>query len=235
MSESRRRLTVSTLAHYFGLQCDEYLRLSNNSSTNFKSTETLKDSLTKQRGIDFESNIKSYYSTSILENITDETEFLSYLHTNLNSHNDNVRIGYNIKFRWTYDQNLESNYKPDFLLLKHLPNNENRIEITIADAKSSSQMRIEHCIQVALYALDLRVWIERHQLDQQVFINDFGQIWLPTTTATNEKNQSIPYENKRFPLRKLEERLRYERQRMDDVGTLFILFICITLSSTSYT
>jgi len=209
VSESRRRLTVSTLAHYFGLQCDEYLRLSNNSSTNFKSTETLKDSLTKQRGIDFESNIKSYYSTSILENITDETEFLSYLHTNLNSHNDNVRIGYNIKFRWTYDQNLESNYKPDFLLLKHLPNNENRIEITIADAKSSSQMRIEHCIQVALYALDLRVWIERHQLDQQVFINDFGQIWLPTTTATNEKNQSIPYENKRFPLRKLEERLRY--------------------------
>ena len=64
---------------------------------------------------------------------------------------------------------LQTNNKPNFLLLKHLENDENRIEITIADAKSSSRMRIEHCIQVALYTMDLRVWIERNQLDQHVF------------------------------------------------------------------
>ncbi len=199
---SRRPLTVSTLAHYFGLQCDEYLRLSLNTSNEFKSSDTLKDSLTKQRGITFESNIKSYYSSSILSNIHDEHEFLSYLRSSIVSPGE-FAIGYNIKFRWTYDKNLDSNYKPDFLLIKHQNKNENRIEITIADAKSSSRMRIEHCIQVALYGIDLRVWIERNQLDEHIFINDFGEIWLPS------EDESIPYEKKIFPLSKLQERLRY--------------------------
>jgi len=197
-----RPLTVSTLAHYFGLQCDEYLRLSLNLSNESNNSDTLKDSLTKQRGITFESNIKSYHSSSILSNIHDEHEFLRYLRSSNLSPNE-IRIGYNIKFRWSYDKHLQSNYKPDFLLLKHLNNNENRIEITIADAKSSFRMRIEHCIQVALYAIDLRIWIERNQLDQHVFINDFGEIWLPS------ENQLIPYEKKLFPMIKLQERLRY--------------------------
>ncbi len=164
-------------------------------------SDTLKDSLTKQRGITFESNIKSYHSSSILLNIHDEHEFLNYLRSSNLSSNE-IRIGYNIKFRWSYDKHLESNYKPDFLLLKYLNNNENRIEITIADAKSSSRIRIEHCIQVALYAIDLRIWIERNQLDEQVFINDFGEIWLPSG------NNLIPYEKKIFPMKKLQEKLR---------------------------
>lgn len=64
-------------------------------------------------------------------------------------------------------------------------------------------MRIEHCIQVALYAIDLRIWIERNQLDEHVFINEFGEIWLPS------KDDLIPYEKKIFPMLKLQERLRY--------------------------
>jgi len=64
-------------------------------------------------------------------------------------------------------------------------------------------MRIEHSIQVALYAIDLRVWLERNQLDEHVFINDFGEIWLPS------ENNLIPYEKKIFPMTKLQERLRY--------------------------
>jgi len=63
-------------------------------------------------------------------------------------------------------------------------------------------MRIEHSIQVALYAIDLRVWLERNQLDEHVFINDFGEIWLPS------ENNLIPYEKKIFPMTKLQERLR---------------------------
>jgi hypothetical protein len=81
--------------------------------------------------------------------------------------------------------------------------NGNRIEITIADAKSSSRMRIEHCIQVALYAIDLRVWIERNKLDQDIFINDIGQIWLPS------ENELLPYERKHFPMEKLRARLEH--------------------------
>jgi hypothetical protein len=197
-----RSLTVSTLAHYFGLQCDEYLRLSVTSKIESYNSDVLKSSLAKQRGISFENNIKSYHSSSILSNIHDENEFFSYLHSSISSSNE-LGIGYNIKFRWSYDKNLESNYKPDFLLLKNLNTNENRIEITVADAKSSSRMRIEHCIQVALYAMDLRVWIERHKLDEHVFINDIGEIWLPS------EDQLIPYEKKIFPMSKLQERLRY--------------------------
>jgi hypothetical protein len=63
-------------------------------------------------------------------------------------------------------------------------------------------MRIEHSIQVALYAIDLRVWLERNQLDEHIFINDFGEIWLPS------ENNLIPYEKKIFPMTKLQERLR---------------------------
>lgn len=107
-----------------------------------------------------------------------------------------------MKFRWTYDQNLQSNYKPDFLLIKPLLNNENRIEITIADAKSSSRMRIEHCIQVALYAIDLRTWLEKNKLDEHIFINDIGEIWLPS------ENTLVPYEKKTFPMIRLQDRLR---------------------------
>ncbi|CAF4932287.1 unnamed protein product [Rotaria sp. Silwood1] len=51
-------------------------------------------------------------------------------------------------------------YKPDFLLIKYLNNSEDQIEITIVDAKSSLHIRIEHCIQVSLYAIDLTVWIK---------------------------------------------------------------------------
>ena len=164
----------------------------------------LKDSLTKERGINFESIIKCYHSSIILSNIDNEDQFLNYLRSSIISP-DEIRIGYNIKFRWSYDNNIQSNYKPDFLILKHLNNNktENRIEITIADAKSSSRLRIEHYIQVALYSIDLKIWIERNQLDQYVFINEYGQIWLPS-----QNNQLIPYEKKYFPLLKLEERLR---------------------------
>ncbi|CAF1331951.1 unnamed protein product [Adineta steineri] len=201
-SQSRRPLTVSTLAHYFGLQCDEYLRLSIKSTNESNKSDTLTNSLTKQRGITFESNLKSYYSASILSNIQDEHQFLPYLRS-LISNPTELRIGYNIKFRWTYDNHLQSHYKPDFLLIKHLPTNENRIEITIADAKSSSRMRIEHCIQVALYAIDLRLWLERNKLDEHIFINTFGEIWLPND------NDLIPYEKKVFPMMKLQERLQH--------------------------
>ena len=193
-----RPLTVSTLAHYFGLQCDEYLRLSLNSSDQLKNAETLKDSLTKQRGIQFESDIKSFYSSSILSDIHNEQQFLSYLRSSLVNPRP-FSIGYNIKFHWNYDDNLQSNYKPDFLLIK--TSNDNRLEIIIVDAKSSSRLRIEHCVQVALYAMDLRVWIERNQLDEAVFINDFGQIWLPS------EDREILFEKKIFPLKKLQDRL----------------------------
>ena len=64
-------------------------------------------------------------------------------------------------------------------------------------------MRIEHCIQVALYAIDLRIWIERNKLDENVFINDIGQIWLPS------ENEIIPYEKKYFPMEKLRARLEH--------------------------
>ena len=198
---SRRPLTVSSLAHYFGLQCDEYLRLSLTSTDQLKNHDTFKDSQTKQRGIQFESNIQSHYSSSILSDIHDENQFLSYLHSLIGSPSRSFSIGYNIKFRWSYDGSLQSNYKPDFLLIRHLNENENRIEITIADAKSSSRLRVEHCIQVALYAMDLRVWLERNQLDEQVFINEFGQIWLPS------EDPSILFEKKVFPLSKLQDRL----------------------------
>jgi len=200
--QTRRPLNVSTLAHYFGLQCDEYLRLSLNSSNESTKSDTLNNSLTKQRGISFEANIKSYYSSLILSNIHNEHEFLSYLRSSISNPSE-FRIGYNIKFQWTYDKHLQSSYKPDFLLIKPLVNNENRIEITIADAKSSSRMRIEHCIQVVLYAIDLRIWIERNKLDEYVFINKFGEIWLPSD------NELIPYEKKIFPMSKLQERLEH--------------------------
>ncbi|CAF3516523.1 unnamed protein product [Rotaria sp. Silwood1] len=201
--QTRRPLTVSTLAHYFGLQCDEFLRLSLNSEIESNNFDTLKNVLLKHRGISFETDIKSYHSPSILSNIHDEDEFLFYLRSSISSPTDELRIAYNVKFHWTYDKHLQSNYKPDFLLIKHLTNNENRIQITIADAKSSSRMRIEHCIQVALYAIDLRIWIERNKLDEHVFINDFGEIWLPSD------DELIPYEKKIFPMSKLQERLRY--------------------------
>ncbi|CAF1163663.1 unnamed protein product [Rotaria sordida] len=200
--QSHRPLTVSTLAHYFGLQCDEFLRLSLNSQINSNNSDTLKNILTKHRGISFEADIKSYHSQSILSNIHNEDEFLFYLRSSISSPIDELRIAYNVKFHWTYDKHLQSNYKPDFLLIKHLINNDNRIQITIADAKSSSRMRIEHCIQVALYAIDLRIWIERNKLDEYVFINDLGEIWLPSD------NELIPYEKKNFPMAKLQERLR---------------------------
>ncbi|CAF4377402.1 unnamed protein product [Rotaria sp. Silwood2] len=199
----RRSLTVSTLAHYFGLQCGEFLRLSLNSQIESNSHDTLKSFLMKHRGISFETGIKSYHSQSILSNIHEEDEFLSYLHSSISSPTEELRIAYNVKFHWTYDNQLQSNYKPDFLLIKHLINNENRIQITIADAKSSSRMRIEHCIQVALYAIDLRIWIERNKLDEYVFIHDFGEIWLPS------ESELIPYEKKIFPMTKLQERLRH--------------------------
>ncbi|CAF4027514.1 unnamed protein product [Rotaria sordida] len=176
--QSRRPLTISTLAHYFGLQCDEFLRLSLNPHIESKHSDTLKNSLTKQRGISFEDSIKSYHSSSILSDIHDEHEFLSYLRSSILKPTES-RIGYNIKFQWKYDEHIQSHYKPDFLLIKHLNNNENRIEITIADAKSSPRIRIEHCIQLTLYAIDLTVWIERNKLNQYVFINDIGEIWLP--------------------------------------------------------
>ncbi|CAF3400715.1 unnamed protein product [Rotaria socialis] len=199
-SRSNRPLTVSTLAHYFGLQCDEFLRLSLNSQIESNNADNFKNVLTKRRGILFEADIKAYYSKSILSNIHDEYDFLSYLQSSISSPTE-TRIAYNVKFHWTYDKNLESNYKPDFLLVKHLTNNENRIQITIADAKSSSHMRIEHCVQVALYGIDLRIWIERNKLDAHVFINDIGEVWLPSG------NVLMPYEKKTFPMTKLQERL----------------------------
>ena len=134
-----------------------------------------------------------------MSNIHDEYEFLSYLRSSTLSSNE-FRIVHNVKFYWTYDENLQSNYKPDFLLIKH---NENRIEISIADAKSSSRMRIEHCIQIALYAIALRKWIEQNQLDEYVLLNDIGEIWLPND------NELIPYKKKIFPMTKLQERLKY--------------------------
>lgn len=158
--------------------------------------------MTKQRGISFESDIKSYHGPSILSNIHDENDFLIYLRSSISSLTQ-PRIAYNVKFHWTYDRNLQSNYKPDFLLLTKLSNNENRIQITIADAKSSSCMRIEHCIQVALYAIDLQIWIERNQLDEHVFINDIGEIWLPNNDGV------MPYQKKFFPMHKLKERLKH--------------------------
>ncbi|CAF4435686.1 unnamed protein product, partial [Rotaria sp. Silwood2] len=187
-----RPLTISTLAHYFGLQCDEFLRLSLSSEIESKYSNTSKNSLTKQRGISFEDAIKSYHSSSILSDIHDEYEFLSYLRSSISKPTE-FRIGYNIKFQWKYDKHIQSNYRPDFLLIKHLNNNEKRIEITIAEAKSSSRIRIEHCIQVTFYAIDLTVWIKQNKLDQYVFINDIGEIWLPS------ENKIIPYEKKIFP------------------------------------
>ncbi|UJR29914.1 hypothetical protein I4U23_017462 [Adineta vaga] len=195
-------LTVSTLAHYFGLRCDEYLRLSLNSSSESTKSETLTNTLVKQRGITFEANLKSYYSSSILTNIFNDKQFLLYLRSIISNPISDLQIGYNIKFPWTYDKHLRSSYKPDFLLIRQLDGNDNRIEITIADAKSSLRVRIEHCIQVALYAIDLRVWIEQNQLDEFVFINQFGEIWLPND------NQTLPYERKVFPMIKLQEKLR---------------------------
>ncbi|CAF3378694.1 unnamed protein product, partial [Rotaria sp. Silwood2] len=174
-----RPLTISTLAHYFGLQCDEFLRLSLSSEIESKYSNTSKNSLTKQRGISFEDSIKSYHSSSILSDIHDEYEFLSYLRSSISKPTE-FRIGYNIKFQWKYDKHIQSDYRPDFLLIKHLNNNEKQIEITIAEAKSSSRIRIEHCIQVTFYAIDLTVWIKQNKLDQYVFINDIGEIWLPT-------------------------------------------------------
>ena len=58
-------------------------------------------------------------------------------------------------------------------------------------------MRIEHCIQVALYGMDLLVWIERNKLDEHVFINDIGEIWLPS------EDELIPYEKKVFSNEKI--------------------------------
>ncbi|CAF2060799.1 unnamed protein product [Rotaria magnacalcarata] len=199
--QSRRPLNVSTLAHYFGLQCDEFLRLSLNAQIESNNTEHLKNFLQKQRGISFENDIKQYHIQSILSNIHDEHEFLTYIQSSIASPTE-PRIAYNVKFHWTSDKHLQSNYKPDFLLIKHIVNNDNRIQITIADAKSSFRMRIEHCIQVSLYAIDLQVWIERNRLDEHVFINDIGEIWLPSD------NNLIPYEKKTFPMIKLQERLK---------------------------
>ncbi|CAF1397039.1 unnamed protein product [Adineta ricciae] len=203
LSTQHRPLTISTLAHYFGLQCDEYLRLTLNPSSESTKSETLTSFLTKQRGISFEEKLKAYYSASILSNVTTSQDFLSYLRSALLNPVKDLRIGYNVKFPWTYDQSLQSNYKPDFLLMRHSWKDGHRIEITIADAKSSARMRVEHCVQVALYGIDLRVWIERNQLDQRVYINSFGEIWLPN------ENSTIPYEKKTFPMMKLQDKLRY--------------------------
>ncbi|CAF4833704.1 unnamed protein product, partial [Rotaria sp. Silwood1] len=60
-------------------------------------------------------------------------------------------------------------YKPDFLLIKYLNNSEHQIEITIVDAKSSLHIRIEHCIQVSLYAIDLTLTRSTHLLIQSLF------------------------------------------------------------------
>lgn len=171
----------------------------------------LRSSLTKQRGISFEETLRVHHSSSILSDIHDETAFLLYLRQSL-AQPDDFRIGYNVKFRWTYDEHLQSNYKPDFLLIRPRTTAESRLEITIVDAKSSLRMAIEHCVQVTLYAIDLRVWLERHQLDEQVFINDIGEIWIPSEDA------KVLYEVKRFPLRKLRSRLedflRYDLDRI---------------------
>ncbi|CAF1648594.1 unnamed protein product [Rotaria sp. Silwood1] len=157
--QSHRPVTISILAHYFSLQCDEFLRLSLNPQIESKYSDSLKNSLIKKRGISFEDSIKSYHSSSILSNIHDEYEFLSYLHSFISKPIE-FQIGYNIKFQWKYDKHIQSYYKPDFLLIKYLNNSEHQIEITIVDAKSSLHIRIEHCIQVSLYAIDLTVWIK---------------------------------------------------------------------------
>ena len=192
---------MSTLAHYFGLRCDEFLRLSLNHRVESSQSETLRASLTKQRGISFEATLKSYYHSSILHDVLDEHQFYSYL-TSSTLKDNGCHIGYNVKFRWTYDDHLRSNYKPDFLIIRR-QTKENRLEITVADAKSSARMAIEHCVQVALYAIDLRVWIERNRLDEHVFIKDIGEIWLPSDDDTQ------PYERKTFPLRQLRARLEH--------------------------
>jgi len=77
--QTHRPLTVSTLAHYCGPQCDEYLRLSLNPKIESNQPELLQHSPTRQRGINFEDKIKSYYSSFILPNIHNENELLSYL------------------------------------------------------------------------------------------------------------------------------------------------------------
>ena len=200
------------MAHYFGLQCDEFLRLSVSHPIEPKKSNSLQSSLMKTRGIEFENRIKSYFSTCILSDVQTENDLVIYLRSAISNPNE-FRIGYNVKFRWTYNDFLQSNYKPDFLLIRRKSENDNRLEITIADAKSSLQMIIDHCIQVTLYCIDLRIWIERHKLDQHVFINDFGEIWLPS------EDSSIIYESKVFPMGKL--RLRLENFLKMDFEKIF--------------
>ncbi|CAF3753709.1 unnamed protein product [Rotaria sp. Silwood1] len=96
--QSHRPLTISILAHYFSLQCDEFLRLSLNPQIESKYSDSLKNSLIKKRGISFEDSIKSYHSSSILSNIHDEYEFLSYLHSSISKPTE-FQISYNIKFQ----------------------------------------------------------------------------------------------------------------------------------------
>lgn len=223
----QRSLNISTLSHYFSLQCGQFLRLYVGNSIDKTYVDNLRSSLTKQRGIDFEKKLKDFYSTSILNEIQDEKSFLSFLRQSIDKNNDELKIGYNIRFQWRFDQHITSHYRPDFLLVRHVRTDQNRIEITVVDAKSSQRINIEHCVQVALYAIDLRIWIEQNQLDQQVFINDFGQIWLPIDQQQHENAR--PHQIKTFPLRKLQKRLEdFLRNDLDRIlqGFSLISFLC---------
>ena len=195
-------LTISALARYFDLRCDEFLRLSWNSQHKSSYSDCFSVSNARQRGIAFESSIEKYHTSSILTDVDNEHQFLTFLRQ-VASQLTEIRIVHNVRFKWIYNNRILSHYRPDFLIIRRIENEKLGIEITIADAKFTSEMRIEHCVQVALYAINLSAWLKRHQLDRYVFINDMGEIWLP-----NEMSQP-PYQRRTFPIDKLRMRLQH--------------------------